>query len=73
MNKNFFIQDQVNFSLVQTNIMRSMSQKFIRSKNVKIIHDSICVHTKSNWEHQLLYQVTLLAYNLTNKFKETLS
>lgn len=59
---NFFIQDQIDFSLVKTNAANSISKRFIIKKNVQFIHDSIFANNTSDWEERLISNAITLAY-----------
>ena len=63
MIKNCFIQDQINFNIIQTNVFMSLSRRFRSIKNVHFIHDSVCAHSTGDWEECLMSRAITLAYN----------
>lgn len=59
---NFFIQDQINHFLTQTNASMSISRRFIREKDVRFIHDSIFARATSDWEFRLIERAITLSH-----------
>jgi len=60
---NAFIQYQINFNLVQINIYKSLSKRFIKRKNIQMIYDSIFINSLSNYEEYIILDAITLAYN----------
>lgn len=63
MINNFSLQDQMDFNLVQVNVFKSISKRFIITRHVQFIHDSIFAYNLSNWEECLISRAITLAYN----------
>ena len=62
-NVNCAIQEQIDFGLMQTNVLKSISKRFIIVKNVNFIHDGIFADHVSDWEEYLISRAITLAKN----------
>jgi hypothetical protein len=60
---NYFMQDQVNLSHVQMDIFISLSRRFIKRTDLKIIHDDFCLTVKGDWESYIMSMITTKAFN----------
>lgn len=70
MLNNCFIQNQIDFNLIQNDILKSISKRFIKKKNVFFIYDSLAVKNTSNYEERIISDaITLTCNKCLNNFK----